>query len=103
MFHSWHAGSDCINPAVYIAIRANGDGAWFGWPKDEALVKLRAAFADEADPAKRKALTEAMQLRVAESPTHIFLGQWYAPVALRKNITGNLESPVTIFWNIEKK
>ena len=32
MFHSWHAGSDCINPAVYIAIRANGDGAWFGWP-----------------------------------------------------------------------
>ena len=25
MFHTWHAGADCINPAVYIAIRANGD------------------------------------------------------------------------------
>ena len=32
MFHSWHAGADCINPAVYIAIRGNGDKAWFGWP-----------------------------------------------------------------------
>ena len=32
MFHTWHAGADCINPAVYIAIRANGDKAWFGWP-----------------------------------------------------------------------
>ena len=25
------------------------------------------------------------------------------PAAVRKNISGNLESPVTIFWNIEKK
>ena len=33
MFHSWHAGADCVNPAVYIAIRATGDTAWFGWPK----------------------------------------------------------------------
>ena len=32
MFHTWHAGADCINPAAYIAIRANGDKAWFGWP-----------------------------------------------------------------------
>jgi peptide/nickel transport system substrate-binding protein len=44
-----------------------------------------------------------MQERVAENPTHIFLGQWYQPAALRKNITGNMESPVTVFWNIEKK
>ena len=45
----------------------------------------------------------AMQERVATNPTHAFLGQWYVPVALRKNITGNLESPVILFWNIEKK
>ncbi len=28
----WHAGADCVNPASYTAIRANGDKAWFGWP-----------------------------------------------------------------------
>ncbi len=32
MFHTWHAGADCVNPAAYNALRANGDKAWFGWP-----------------------------------------------------------------------
>ena len=40
-------------------------------------MKLRAAFADETDPAKRKELAIAMQVRVSENPTHAFLGQWY--------------------------
>ena len=66
-------------------------------------MKLRVAFADEADEVKRKELATAMQVRVSENPTHAFLGQWYQPVALRKNVTGTLESPVTIFWNLEKK
>ena len=66
-------------------------------------MKLRTAFADETDAAKRKELAVAMQVRVSENPTHVFLGQWYAPVALRKYIIGSLESPVTVFWNIEKK
>jgi peptide/nickel transport system substrate-binding protein len=52
---------------------------------------------------KRRAIAEAMQVRVSESPTHIFAGQWVVRAAVRKNITGNLGSPVTIFWNIEKK
>ena len=33
MFHTWHAGADCVNPAAYIAIRATGEKAWFGWPE----------------------------------------------------------------------
>ena len=71
--------------------------------RDDLAVTLRAQFADETDETKRKALALAMQERVAENPTHIFLGQWYQPAALRKTITGNMESPVTVFWNIEKK
>ena len=97
------ASVDVVDPLVNSFVDASGASAFFGWPKDDELVKLRAAFADETDAAKRKELAVAMQVRVSESPTHAFLGQWYAPVALRRNVTGNLESPVTIFWNIEKK
>src|SRR5260370_1196736 len=97
------ASVDIVDPLANTYINAIGENAWFGWPTDDELVKLRTAFADETDPAKRKELAVAMQGRVAEYPTHAFLGQWYAPVAMRKNITGMLESPVTIFWNIEKK
>jgi peptide/nickel transport system substrate-binding protein len=94
---------DIVDPLVNTYVNAIGENAWFGWPKDDAMVKLRAAFADEPDAEKKKALALAIQERVAENPTHAFLGQWYQPAALRKNVTGNLESPVTIFWNIEKK
>ena len=97
------ASVDVVDPLANSFADASGASAWFGWPKDDELVKLRTAFADETDAAKRKELAVAMQVRVSENPTHAFLGQWYAPVALRKNVTGNLESPVTIFWNIEKK
>jgi peptide/nickel transport system substrate-binding protein len=96
------AAVEVADPLANTYINAVGENAWFGWPKDDELLKLRAAFADETDPAKRKELATAMQVRVSQNPTHAFLGQWYAPVALRKNITGSLESPVTIFWNIEK-
>jgi len=97
------ASVDVVDPLSNSYINAIGENAWFGWPKDDELVKLRAAFADETDPAKRKDLAVAMQVRVSEYPTHAFLGQWYSPVAMRKTINGMLESPVTIFWNIEKK
>ena len=29
MFHTWHAGADHVNPAAAIALRANGEKAWF--------------------------------------------------------------------------
>ena len=97
------ASVDIVDPLANTYINAVGENAWFGWPSDPELVKMRAAFADEADAAQRTAIAEAMQLRVSESPTHIFAGQWVLPAAVRKNISGNLESPVTIFWNIDKK
>ena len=97
------AAVDIVDPLANTYINAVGENAWFGWPKDDELLRLRAAFADETDPAKQKELATAMQVRVSQSPTHGYVGQWYAPVALRKNVTGNLVSPVTIFWNIEKK
>ena len=31
---------------------ANGDKAWFGWPNDPEMEKLRDAYAKETDPAK---------------------------------------------------
>ena len=103
VFLTSSAAVDIVDPLANTYTNAVGDSAWFGWPKDDELVKLRSAFADETDAARRKELAVAMQVRVSESPTHIFAGQWVLPAAVRKNISGNLESPVTIFWNIEKK
>src|SRR4029077_17194386 len=48
------ASVDIVDPLANTYINAVGENAWFGWPTDPELVKMRAAFADEADAAKRK-------------------------------------------------
>jgi len=96
-------GVDSLDPLTYSFIGAQCDKAWFGWPCDPENTKLRQAFADEPDEAKRKEIVEKLQLRAAEYPTHAFLGQYTGASAMRVNITGAVPSPVMVFWNIEKK
>ena len=94
---------DSLDPVNSSFISASCDKAWFGWPCDQEITRLRQAFADETDEAKRKELVEKIQLRAAEVPTHAVLGQYTGAMGVRKNISGNVTSPVPVFWNVEKK
>jgi peptide/nickel transport system substrate-binding protein len=105
----WHAfltswvAADILNPVMAGFFNAGCDKAMFGWPCDKEIESLRDRFARETDPAKLKAIAEAVQVRVTQYPTHVHVGQWYGAVAVRKNVEGMLEAPVTVFWNVEKK
>jgi peptide/nickel transport system substrate-binding protein len=101
MITSWVA-ADVLNPVMSAFINASCDKAPFGWPCDAELEKLRDQFAHETDPAKQKAIAEAVQVRETQYPTYIHLGQWYQPIAVRKNVSGVLATPVSAFWNISK-
>jgi peptide/nickel transport system substrate-binding protein len=101
MLTSWVA-ADVLNPVGSAFVNASCDKAPFGWPCDPELEKLRSAFAHESDPVKQKAIAEAVQVRETEYPTYINVGQYYLPFAMRKNITGVISAPVTVFWNVEK-
>ena len=78
------------------------DKAAIGWPCDAKIEELRDAFAKTTDPAKRKELATAVQVRESEYPTFAQLGQFNIPMAIRKTVTGNLTSPAPVFWNIKK-
>jgi peptide/nickel transport system substrate-binding protein len=99
---SW-VSADVLNPVGTGFLNASCDTALFGWPCDEQMEKLRDAFARETDPGKQKTIAEQVQLRLIEYPTHVPLGQWKKPMALRKNIDGNVTAPVPVFWNVTKK
>jgi peptide/nickel transport system substrate-binding protein len=99
---SW-ASVDVLDPVAASFLNASCDKATFGWPCDAELEKLRDAFARETDPAKQKAIAEAVQLREIEYPTHLQLGQYTQPIAYRKNVSGILAGPSIAFWNIEVK
>jgi peptide/nickel transport system substrate-binding protein len=101
-FTSWGA-TDVLNPVSAAFLNASCDKAAFGWPCDAELEKLRDAYAAETDPAKQKAIAEQVQLRVIDYPTHVPLGQFTTPTAVRSNIDGLLSTPELALWNVEKK
>jgi peptide/nickel transport system substrate-binding protein len=96
---SW-VSADITNPIFTGFLNSGCDKAMFGWPCDPEMEKLRDEFARETDPAKQKAIAEAVQVRATQWTSHIFLGQWYQPIAARSNVSGILTAPVPVFWNV---
>ena len=102
MFHTWHAGADCINPAAYNALRANGDKAWFGWPTSEPVETeitnwFNAKSLDE-EKAVAARINKAAIDDVVFAPTGFFLGY----TAWRKNVSGVTKGPIPLFWGVSK-
>jgi peptide/nickel transport system substrate-binding protein len=97
---SWVA-ADITNPVMAAYFNSACEKALFGWPCDPEMEKLRDQFARETDPAKQKAIAEAVQVRATQAVSHIHLGQWYQPIAARANVAGIMTAPVPVFWNIE--
>jgi peptide/nickel transport system substrate-binding protein len=91
------------DPIVNQYTEASGDRAQFGWPSDEGIEKLRMDFLREADPKKQFEIAEKIQKRVLDLGVVVPLGQFVQPLARRKTVSGNIASPVTVFWNVEKK
>jgi peptide/nickel transport system substrate-binding protein len=95
---------DADNPASNSFSSGGCDKAWFGWPCDAEMEKLRAAFARETDPAKQKELALAVSDRIMSQGQYVVLGQYKAFGAYRKDrVEGWLTAPVAIWWNIGKK
>jgi len=103
LFHTWALAVDVANPVANIAISGGcRERAWFGWPCDGEIERLRDTFARTSDPDSRKTLAQEIQTRAFEVVTHGLYGQWSNPVAYRDSLRGLIKSPVQFFWNIEK-
>jgi peptide/nickel transport system substrate-binding protein len=99
IFHTWWIGADVMNPTA-IAFSGNPDKGWFGWPKDEELEAARAAFANATSAEEQKAAAAKVQERLWAIGASGHLGQFFVPVAYRKNVKGLIKSPVQFFWNM---
>ena len=102
MFHTWHAGADCVNPAVSIGVRANGDKAWFGWPDIPAVETgghgvVRGELARRGEGRDQRVNKAALD-GVVYAPTGFFLNYQ----AWRKNVSGIVKGPLPFFWGVGK-
>jgi peptide/nickel transport system substrate-binding protein len=102
MFHTWHSGADCINPAVAIGVRASGEKAWFGWPEVPAVEAEVTAWYEAKTLDEEKAaigrLNKAALDGVVYAPTGFFLSYQ----AWRKNVNGVVKGPLPFFWGVAK-
>jgi peptide/nickel transport system substrate-binding protein len=102
MFETGWVGSDLIDPSANVMLRANGDEAWFGWPKDDQLEQLRAEWLKAKDLEERQEIAAKIQERAFEVVPYVPTGQFEAKTTFRKNIKGFKPAPALFMWNIEK-
>ena len=102
IFHTWHAGADCINPAAYTAIRANGDKAWFGWPDVPAVETEVTNWFAAKHIAEEKAALGRLNKAAVENVVYAPTGFYLNYQAWRKNVTGVVSGPLPFFWGVSK-
>src|SRR4051794_37879048 len=104
MFFTNWVGADVSNPIANVSVGGRGkNGGWFGWAEDAKIEQLRDAFARTSSPEEQKKIAADIQKEAYERVIYIPLGQYFAPSAWRKSISGVLDGPATpIFWNIDK-
>jgi len=104
IFFTTNITLDSDNPGTNAYAAGTCDKAWFGWPCDAEIEKLRADFIRETDPAKQKVLGAAISDRVMDLAFYAPVGQYKAFGAYRKDrLEGWLPGPVAVVWNISKK
>ncbi|MFH5923121.1 ABC transporter substrate-binding protein [Roseomonas xinghualingensis] len=103
LFVTTASGATMQSPMTNIGTNMGCDRGWAGWPCDEEAERLRTAVVDATDDGARRGATETLHRRLAEVQPYRVLGQFDQPYARRSNISGVLDAPVMLFWNIEKK
>ncbi len=101
-FTAWQA-FDVWNPISNPAMDTRGEkSTWFGWATDEKMVGLRNEFMRATDDGVKKKLADQIHTRAFEIGTHAPLGEFDAPMAARKNISGFFITNNNIYWNLKK-
>jgi peptide/nickel transport system substrate-binding protein len=102
IFGTGTVGADMLDPTGNNGLRSSGDTAWFGWPKDDKIEDLRTAWMKVADFDTRKQIAVELQKRAFETVPYIPTGLYKPKTAYRKNITGVIQAPAILMWNVAK-
>jgi peptide/nickel transport system substrate-binding protein len=102
IFHTWHAGADCVNPAPYTALDASGDTAWYGWPNSPLVQEKIAAWYAAPDLVAEKAAIAELNKAAMDHVVYIPTGFFQFKQAWRTNLSGIVKAPFPVFWDVTK-
>jgi peptide/nickel transport system substrate-binding protein len=101
MFASFTGGYDMSNPGSAQLLRANGAGAYNGWPDSPKLEALRDAWLTTADLAAQKAIARQIQLQAFQDVPFLPVGSYYQPTAYRADLNG-MTKGLILFTNLRR-
>ena len=104
MFFTNWVSADASNPIANLSIGGQGrKGGWFGWAEDARIEQLKDAFVRASSLDEQKKIAADIQKEAYDQVIYVPLGQYLAPSAWRKSLTGMIDGPATpVFWNIDK-
>jgi peptide/nickel transport system substrate-binding protein len=102
LFSTSFSALDYADALTIPAMRGNGADAWYGWPTNATIEKLRDAWIDSSDLAEQQRLARQMQEIVLGEAFYVPLGQYFQSAAFGRGVTGQLKGPVPLFWNVKK-
>jgi len=93
-----------MDPFLNPPLDTSCDGKnWFGWPCDDELARLRLAYIAAKDDAERHRPVEGIQNRFLEAAPYAYAGQYFPPIAYRKDrLRGVIGLAAPVYWNMEK-
>jgi len=83
-------------------MRGNGKEGWFGWPDTPRIGEIYDEWLSTSDPAEQARLERDYELAGFAALPFIPLGRYRQTSAWRDNVTGILEGPSVVFWNVSK-
>ncbi|HUC70510.1 MAG TPA: ABC transporter substrate-binding protein [Stellaceae bacterium] len=102
IFLTTFPGIAILDPAVDAPLRANGADAWFGWPDDPVIEKLRDAWIAAPAEAERKTIAAKLQREAFVSVPYVPLGEYSARTAFHNDLSGVDTGPALFMWNVAK-
>ncbi|TIN04018.1 MAG: ABC transporter substrate-binding protein [Mesorhizobium sp.] len=103
IFCTTESNSTRANPHVNVTMAANGEKAWYGWPKFDEYEALRAKWPMIETIEERQALARRMQKTYWDEVGTVLLGQFFQPIARRRSLTDLIGMPEVLpLWNVRK-
>jgi len=102
MFPSLVAVTEYRDLLLTSFMRGNGRDGWFGWPNDPRMDEIFDLWLAASDPAEQIRLERDYELEGLRTLPFIPLGRFRQTSAWRDNLTGLLDGPSVVFWNVTK-
>lgn len=103
LVHQYADSTNYSNPVLNNALRAGGVGrASIGWPKSEAIETLRASFLTALTPEEQSRIARELQQEAYRISLYGLNGQLLQPTAYRTSLSGMIDAPIPVFWNLKK-